>query len=254
MDKPYLVIIIDDEPPAREGLLNLLGHFTETFQVIDVAQNGTEAKEKIIRLKPDIIFLDIEMPGLTGFQLLEQLETIPMVVFCTAYDQYALKAFETNSIDYLVKPIQLERLQQTVNKLKQLKSNPHTSQSILELIKEISKEKASKQMTSMTVKKGNKLIFLKLEDISHFEADENYVTIHSKQEVYLTEQSLSQLDQKLPDNFLRVHRSIIINTDYVKEVQKYFNSRFSITLANRTKTSITTGRSYNDSVKNWMSL
>jgi two-component system LytT family response regulator len=254
MDKPYLAIIIDDEPPAREGLLNLLENFPETFQVIDVAQNGTEAKEKIIHLKPDIIFLDIEMPGLTGFQLLEQLETIPMVVFCTAYDQYALKAFETNSIDYLVKPIQLERLKQTVNKLKQFKKNHHSPQNILEVLKELSKQKEEKQMTSITIKKGDKLIFLKLEDISHFEADKNYVTIHSKQEEHLSEQPLSQLEQKLPSNFLRVHRAIIINTNYVMEVQKYFNSRFVITLINKTKTSITTGRSYNDVIKSWMNI
>jgi DNA-binding LytR/AlgR family response regulator len=111
MNKRYSTIIIDDEAPARLGLLNLLKEFPETFDVIDVAQNGTEAQQKIEALNPDIIFLDIEMPCCTGFELLARLKTIPMVIFCTAYDQYSLEAFETNSIDYLVKPVKLERIE-----------------------------------------------------------------------------------------------------------------------------------------------
>ncbi|TGV00544.1 LytR/AlgR family response regulator transcription factor [Flavivirga rizhaonensis] len=253
MTKPYITIIIDDEPPAREGLLNLLGNFSETFQVVDMAQNGTEAKEKITKLKPDVIFLDIEMPGFTGFELLEQLETIPMVVFCTAYSEYALKAFDTNSVDYLVKPIQLERLQQTVNKLKLFKGD-QDPQNILDAIKEIAAQKETLQMTSITVKKANKLMFVKLETISYFEAAENYVTIYTNTGDHLIEQPLSQLELKLPANFLRVHRAVIINTTFIKEVQKYFNSRFVITLSNKTKTKITTGRSYNDTIKNWMDV
>ena len=253
MNNPYKTLIIDDEPPARMRLQKLLGNFSEMFQVVGIAEDGLEAKEKIEELKPDLIFLDIEMPELTGFEMLEQLTFIPFVIFCTAYDQYSLKAFDTNSVDYLLKPVRLERLQQTVNKLKRFREND-VSQNVLKLLEELASKKEEKKMTSITVKKADKLIFLKLEDISHFKADERYVSVYSKGETYLIEDPLSQLDQKLPDNFLRVHRSIIINTDYVKEVQKYFNSRFSITLANRTKTSITTGRSYNDSVKNWMNL
>ena len=114
---PYTTLIIDDEPPARARLHKLLESFPETFRVVDEAKNGTEAVEKINQLQPDVIFLDIEMPGLNGFELLERLEKIPIVIFCTAFDQYSLKAFETNSIDYLLKPVRLERLQQTVEKL-----------------------------------------------------------------------------------------------------------------------------------------
>ena len=118
MTKPYTTIIIDDEAPARVGLENLLKKFTKTFHVIDTAQNATEAKEKIERINPDIIFLDIEMPEQTGFDLLAQLKTIPIVVFCTAYDQFALEAFETNSIDYLVKPVRLERIEKNGSEIK----------------------------------------------------------------------------------------------------------------------------------------
>lgn len=248
MNKRYSTIIIDDEAPARLGLLNLLKEFPETFEVLDTAQNGTEAQQKIEALNPDIIFLDIEMPGCNGFELLARLKTIPMVIFCTAYDQYSLEAFETNSIDYLVKPIKLERIEKTVQKLKtfHIKSS---SDEILKVLKDISNRKEPKKMTSITVKKNDKIIFIKLEDISFFEADSNYTSIHSEQGIFLSTETIASLENKLPDNFLRIHRGIIMNKDYVKEVQKYFNSRYIITLNDAKKTSITSGRSYSESIK-----
>ncbi|MFS4483365.1 LytR/AlgR family response regulator transcription factor [Hyunsoonleella sp. 2307UL5-6] len=251
MTTTYTTIIIDDEAPARLGLENLLKAFPETFQVIDTAQNVTEAKEKIERLNPDIIFLDIEMPAQTGFDLLAQLKTIPIVVFCTAYNQYALEAFETNSIDYLVKPVKVERLQKTVEKLKTF-TKSKSSEEILSILKDISNKKAVKKMTSITVKKNDKLIFIKLEDIAFFEADNNYTTIHCDAENYLSTESISALDQKLPDNFLRIHRGIIINKDYVNNIQKYFNSRFIISLNNKKENQVTSGRSYNEVIKKWI--
>lgn len=250
---PYTTLIIDDEPPARMRLRKLLESFPETFRVVDEAKNGTEAVEKINHLQPDVIFLDIEMPGLNGFEVLERLEKIPIVIFCTAFDQYSLKAFETNSIDYLLKPVRLERLQQTVEKLSSFKTNL-SSATILEVLKGFYHQKEEKKMTSITVKKGDKLIFVKLEEVTHFEADEKYVSVHTDKEIHLIEQSLSQLELKLPDFFMRVHRSIILNKNQVIEVQKYFNSRFVIRLNNSMKTSITSGRSYNTIIKDWMDI
>ncbi|MDO3695235.1 LytTR family DNA-binding domain-containing protein [Wenyingzhuangia sp. chi5] len=253
MSTKYSTIIIDDEPPARDCLLKLLGNFPETFDVLDTAKNGREAKQKIEDLKPDLIFLDIEMPGLTGFELLEALETIPIVIFCTAYDEYSLKAFETNSIDYLVKPVRLERLEKTIEKLKLLDRH-FSTQNFSSFLKQVSFQKEAKKMTSITVKKGDKLVFIKLEDVSNFEAGDKYVNVHTNNEIHLSEQSLTQLEQKLPDNFLSVHRAVIINTDFVNDVQKYFNSRFVITLNNPKKSSLTTGRSYYQAIKEWMNI
>jgi two-component system LytT family response regulator len=250
---PYTTLIIDDEPPARARLHQLLENFPETFQVLDEAKNGIEAVEKITQLKPDLIFLDIEMPGLNGFEVLERLEKMPIVIFCTAYDQYSLKAFETNSIDYLLKPVRLERLQQTVEKLTSFKENL-SSATMMSVLKEFYSQKEEKKMTSITVKKGDKLIFIKLYEVSHFEADEKYVTLHTTKENHLIEQSLAQLEMKLPDCFMRVHRSVIVNKNQVLEVQKYFNSRFVITLNNQKKTTITSGRSYNVLIKEWVGI
>lgn len=249
----YTTLIIDDEPPARARLQKLLEHFPETFSVLDEAKNGIEAVEKIHQLQPDVIFLDIEMPGWNGFELLERLEKIPIVIFCTAFDQYSLKAFETNSIDYLLKPVRLERLQQTVEKLASFKNNL-SSATIISVLKEFYEQKEEKKMTSITVKKGDKLLFIKLDEVTHFEADEKYVTVYTNKENHLIEQSLSQLELKLPQTFIRVHRSVILNKNQVLDVQKYFNSRFVITLNNNRKTSITSGRSYNTDIKDWMDI
>ncbi|MEO8252907.1 MAG: LytTR family DNA-binding domain-containing protein [Flavobacterium sp.] len=252
-NQAYTTLIIDDEPPARARLHKLLEHFPETFRVLDEAKNGTEAVDKIHQLQPDVIFLDIEMPGLNGFEVLERLEKIPIIIFCTAFDQYSLKAFETNSIDYLLKPVRLERLQQTVEKLSSFKQNL-SSATIKSVLKAFYEQKEEKKMTSITVKKGDKLIFIKLDEVTHFEADEKYVTVYTNKENHLMEQSLSQLETKLPDCFIRLHRSVIVNKNQVLEVQKYFNSRFSIRLKNQNKTIIISGRSYNAAIKNWMDI
>lgn len=251
MNKPYTTIIIDDEAPAREGLRNLLKEFSETFHVIDTAKNGMEGQEKIERLHPDIIFLDIEMPECTGFEMLAKLKKLPIVVFCTAYDQFSLEAFETNSIDYLIKPVKLSRIEKTVNKLKSFERDV-SSEQILRLLKQVTNKKVVNKMTSITVHKNDTLIFIKLSEVAFFEADKSYTTVHSELGDYLSTESLSSLEHKLPDNFLRIHRSIIINKDYVNNIQKYFNSRYIITLNDTLKTSVTSGRSYNEILKAWM--
>ncbi|WMI64336.1 LytTR family DNA-binding domain-containing protein [Aestuariibaculum sp. YM273] len=250
----FRTIIIDDEPPARLRLKKLLSHFSNDIVIIAEAQSGVEAQELINTLKPDLIFLDIEMPGLTGFQLLEKLTHMPMVVFCTAYDQYSLQAFETNSVDYLVKPVRLERLEKTIEKLKRFRTTPYETHQLLDLVKTLTEKKDEKVMTSLTVKKDEKLMFIKLEDVTYFESDERYVSVHTSKGKFLTEQSLTKLEDKLPDYFLRVHRSIIINTEHVEEVQKYFNSRYTIKLNNKGLSQITSGRSYLQAIKDWIEV
>jgi two-component system LytT family response regulator len=251
--KAYTTLIIDDEQLARERLKKLLASFQETFTIVGEAKNGNEAEQLITKLQPDIIFLDIEMPGQTGFELLSKLTTIPMVIFCTAYEEYSLKAFETNSIDYLVKPVKLERLQKTVEKISLLKNNLSSSE-LLEVIQEISGRKEAEKMTSITIKKSDKIIFVKLEDVSHFEAEEKYVQVHTNKGKEIIEQSLTKLESKLPSYFIRVHRSYIINTNYIKDFQKYFNSRYQITLKDKQRSTIVSGRSYNGKIKEWMEV
>lgn len=251
--KTYTTLIIDDEQLARERLKKLLANFQKTFTIVGEAKNGNEAEKLIHELKPDLIFLDIEMPGQTGFELLSKLKRIPIVIFCTAYEDYSLKAFDTNSVDYLVKPVKLERIQKTVDKLSSLKNNLASS-NLLQAIQDISDKKEVRKMTSITIKKRDKIIFEKLENVSHFKAEEKYVIVHTEKGEEIIEQSLTKLENKLPDYFIRVHRSYIINTHFIKEFQKYFNNRFLITLKNPQRTTITSGRSYNESLKKWMEI
>ena len=251
IEKVYTALIIDDERLARERIKKLLGQFPDSFTIVGEAENGFEAEQKIKDLNPDVIFLDIEMPGLTGFELLKKLDVVPIVVFCTAYEDYSLKAFETNSIDYLVKPVREERLKQTVLKIKQLKNN-FSKENVFKAIDTINQAKEKKTVSSITVKKGDNIEFVKLEQISHFEATDKYVTLYTNSGKELIEQSLTQLQEKLPANFLRVHRGFLINTDYVEMFQKYFNSRYVVSLLDENKTKITSGRTYKEAIKNYI--
>jgi len=250
----YKTIVVDDEPPALERLNKLLGNFPKTFDVIGKAVNGNQGVQLIDELKPDLIFLDIEMPGMSGFEMLANLKKIPIVVFCTAYDQYSLQAFETNSIDYLLKPVKIERLKQTVSKLELfgMKSQP---EKILDFLKQISTREVEKEMTSIAIKNKDCISFIKLIDVAYFKAEDKYVSLYLQNgEEKITDQTLLQLNAKLPDYFLQVHRSIIVNFNRVVEVQTYFNSRFSIQLNDIYKSKIVSGRSFHSAIKKWMGI
>ncbi len=249
--KSYTTLLIDDEKLARERLRKLLASFDSTFTIVGEAKNGNEAEKLINQLQPNIIFLDIEMPGKNGFELLSSLPAIPIVIFCTAYENYALKAFDTNSIDYLLKPIKMDRLESTVNKIKSLQSNL-TAIQLQKVIQEISQKKKEKPMTSIAVKKKDRIIFIKLDLITHLEAKEKYTVVHTENGQEIIENSLSELIKKLPENFIQVHRKYILNADYIKDFQKYFNNRYLISLNNKTQTQITSGRSFKETLTRWV--
>jgi two-component system LytT family response regulator len=251
--KSYTTLLIDDEKLARERLRKLLASFHSTFIIIGEGKNGNEAEKLIQELRPDIIFLDIEMPGKNGFELLSGLSELPIVIFCTAYEEYALKAFDTNSIDYLVKPVKPERLESTVKKINSLQNNL-TSAQLQRAIQEISKKKKEKVMTSITVKKKDRIVFIKLEKVSYLEAKEKYVVVHTDQGEELTEISLSKLISKLPENFIQIHRKYILNTNYIKDLQKYFNSRYIVTLHDKKQTQLISGRSFKKELMTWMEM
>ena len=251
MSKPYQSIIIDDEPIARERLARLLLEFPEFFKVIDTAANGIEALEKIQKHQPDLIFLDIEMPGLNGFEVLEQLEKIPLVIFCTAYDQYSLQAFETHSLDYLLKPVRKERLEKTISKLEHVSQNLSQA-SIKTLFAEFNKVEKQEPITSLTIREPDRIQFIKLEDIVYFESSDKYVNVYTNTKKHLYDQSLNYLEKQLPSNFVRIQRSLILNKDYILEVHKYFNSRYAFKMKDKKSTQLNSGRSYKDNLDDWL--
>jgi len=254
MNQVFRTIVIDDEPAARRLMKNLLQEHSEIIQVIDEAGNGVEAIQKIEALKPDLIFLDIQMPDLTGFEVIEKLTQKPNIIFTTAYEQYAIKAFETFSIDYLLKPIKEERLHQSIGKLKQF-GKSDSPINILGLQQIIQQFKAPQKATALPIKTGDRIILLRYENIAFLEAQDKYVFVFTHDgHKHLTDQSLTVLSEKLPPQFHRIHKSYIINKDRVREMHRHFNSRYLFMMDDKAGTRITSGRTYHDSIRSQFDL
>ena len=249
MNPLYKAIVIDDEPAARRLMKNLLLEYADTLEVIAEAGNGREAIEKIESLKPDLIFLDIQMPDLTGFEVIENLQHKPNIIFTTAYEQYAIKAFETFSIDYLLKPIKEERLNQSIQKLKQFgKSEAPMDISGLQQI--IAQLKTPQKATALPIKTGDRIILIRFESIAYLEAQDKYVFVFTTDgQKHLTDQTLSVLEEKLPPHFFRIQKSYIINKERIREMHKHFNGRFLFVMDDKSGNRLTSGRTYYDLIK-----
>ncbi|NMM47141.1 LytR/AlgR family response regulator transcription factor [Marinigracilibium pacificum] len=218
-------IIVDDERLARVELSSLLKNFDE-IEVIDEAVNADDAYEKINKHQPDLLFLDIQMPGKTGFELLEMLEIVPKVIFTTAYDEYALKAFEVNALDYLLKPIQPERLKETLHKLQKAEESISKEPDTVE-------KSASKlsQEDQVFVKDGERCWFVKLSDIRLFESDGNYIKVYFENNKPMIHKSLNALDEKLDEKaFFRASRKHIINLNWIEGIEPWFNGGLLVKL------------------------
>lgn len=241
MMKQYKTIIIDDERLAREEVKRALKGYPE-FEVIGEASHVDEAISLIEELKPDVLFLDIHMPEKSGFDLLEELAVVPEVVFTTAYDQYAVKAFELNALDYLVKPLRDERFSKTIEKIK------------AELTKkEALKEDVLPMHRKIFIKDGERCFFIPLSEVYFIESIGNYVRLYFGDQKAMIKRSLKILEEKLDTTvFFRINRNQIINTNYIKEIHPYFNNKLQIKLI----TGETLEASSRQSVKfkNWNSL
>src|SRR5688572_6021308 len=249
MNRLLRAIVIDDEPAARRLMKTMLQEHADVVDVIAEAGSGGEAIRKIEDLSPDLIFLDIQMPDLTGFEVIEKLNCKPTIIFTTAYEQYAIKAFESFSIDYLLKPIKEERLSQSIEKLKFL-GGLNTSINIAGLREVIKQLQAPPKASALTIKSGDRIILLRFENISYLEADDKYVLVFTTDgQKYLTDQSLSALIEKLPPQFYRIQKSYIINKDRVKEMHRHFNGRYLFIMEDKPATRLTSGRTYHDDIK-----
>ena len=208
-------LIIDDERLARKELISLLSNYTK-IEIVGEAINADDAQEKIAALNPELLFLDIQMPGKNGFELLESLDIVPKVIFITAYDEYALKAFEVSALDYLLKPIRKERLDECIQKI------------VADDIKD--KEEAQNQAYKLGlndrvfVKDGEKCWFVRLSDVRLFESDGNYIKVYFDNVKPMIHKSLNALDKKLDDRaFFRASRKHIINLSWVDSIESWFN-------------------------------
>jgi two-component system, LytTR family, response regulator len=219
-------LVIDDERLARKELINLLSQYDQV-EIVGEANNVDDAKEKIETLAPDVVFLDIQMPEKTGFDLLEELDNVPHVVFTTAYDEYAIKAFQVNALDYLLKPIEPKRLGEAIERLlKKLNENQEKS--------EDSGAFAGRKLTlddQVFVKDGDRCWFVKLSNVRLFESDGNYIKVYFDNFKPMIHKSLNALDERLSEkSFFRASRKHIINLSWVEAIEPWFNGGLVVTL------------------------
>jgi two-component system LytT family response regulator len=212
----HKAIIIDDERLARNELKKLLHEFPEV-EVIDEAANATEGIEKIESLNPDLIFLDIQMPGKSGFDMLAELDRAPHVIFTTAYDEYALKAFEVNALDYLMKPVEPKRLADALQKLQQAEEKEA-------IVSGTPNRGMLSEHDQVFVKDGERCWFVKLAEVRLFESVGNYAKVFFAGNKPLILKSLNALEERLDDKiFFRANRKHIVNLRMIEKIEPYFN-------------------------------
>lgn len=235
------VIIVDDESSGRKLIKEYLEVFPELI-VIAEENNGVDAVKSINKFKPDLVFLDIQMPGFTGFEVLSHIEEIPQIIFSTAYDEYALKAFEIHAVDYLLKPYTKERFNRAIARLESLNG--------LERLQPLAESVLLGQSSypdRILVNHNKKLITISAQDIIWIEAYGDYSKLHLKTYSYVSNYGISTLEEKLnPKNFIRVHRSSIINLQQVKEIDRYGKS-YDVTMNN--DEIVRVSRGYMDNLK-----
>ena len=231
------VIIVEDERPARDLLMNYLEVFPD-MEVIGQYDNGFDGQKAINDLKPDAIFLDVQMPKLTGFELLEVLEHQPEVIFTTAYDQFAIRAFERNAVDYLLKPFSRERFKEAINKLKvrlEAKGGGDKERSGIDKIRQHFAE-SDEKLHRVVIKKSGKIHVISTGDINFLEAQDDYVMIYTDEGKYLKQQTMKYFEKHLDNQqFVRVHRSYIANIACIERIEPYEKSNFILILKDGNK-------------------
>lgn len=212
-------MIIDDEPLSVAELEMMLQQYP-VIEVVATATRSSEALEKIKNYKPELLFLDINMPERNGFQLLESLDEAPEVIFVTAYDEFAVKAFEVNALDYLLKPVNKDRLAESVQKIS---------------IKQVQSPVILEPNKRIFIKDGDQCFFVALKDIIYLESAGNYVKVFFANKKPLLHRSMNYMEERLPTSlFFRANRQFLINTDFIKNIEPFLNSTLRVTMTNNT--------------------
>ena len=245
--KRIRALIVDDEPLARERIRRFLGSEID-IEIIGECADGRETIEAVTTLKPDLIFLDIQIPELDGFEVLREIGVaeMPAVIFITAYDRYALQAFDVHALDYLLKPYNRQRFSKAVERARsQLlhgKNNGFDDR-LLSLVENLTTE--PKHLERLVIKSAGRVFFLRADEIDWIEAEGNYLRLHTGRESHLLRETMTRMAAKLdPHKFLRIHRSTLVNIDRIKELQPLFHGDHTVIL--RDGTELTLSRNYHD--------
>lgn len=226
------VLIIDDEQPARQIIANYL-ETVSGIELIGECSDGFSAVKTINEQKPDLIFLDIQMPKLDGFEVLELAEHKPVVIFSTAYDSFAVKAFEQNAVDYLLKPYSKQRFLEALSKgLEKLKQKSEHETTISNLIRY--KDEHTEILTKIAIKNGSKIDVIPTADIFFLESDGDYVYIHTKDKKFVKEKTMKYFETHLDTTiFIRVHRSYMVNSNFIALIENYDKENYAVKLVNQ---------------------
>jgi two-component system, LytTR family, response regulator len=239
------VLIVDDEPLARERIRTLLQD-EPAFEIVGEAADGTTAAESIMALQPDLVFLDVQMPGADGFDVIDAVgaDKMPFVVFVTAYDRYALRAFDVHALDYLLKPFDRERFREALGRAQaQIERNANSGDIERRLAAIVQDLKPAKARTDrFVVKSGGRIFFVRTAEIDWIEAAGNYVKLHVGNDSHLIRETMNAVESKLsPDTFVRIHRCHIVNIEQVRELQPWFNGEYVVFLKNGTRLTLSRG-------------
>jgi len=222
-------IIVDDEQLARGIIREFLSAHPE-IEIIAECRDAHEAFTAISEHHPDLMFLDIQMPEIDGFELLQMLDEMPQIIFSTAYDQYAIRAFEVNAVDYLLKPYDAERFDVAVQRaINNIQSEKRETEAIKNLLQSI--QKSDNYLQRLLIKQSGRIVIISTDEINLIKAMDDYAEIYTKKETFLIQQSLNHLEERLdPDRFIRVHRSYIANIDAIKDIVSWSSGRYKLFL------------------------
>jgi two-component system LytT family response regulator len=243
---PVRVLIVDDEPPARKRLRALLANEPDV-EIIGEAGSGTEAVKMIRAERPDLVFLDIQMPGTDGFGVIREIadDDPPLIVFVTAHDEHAIKAFEVQAVDYVLKPVIEPRLKEAVRRaVERIRGGGvHDMTGELARLLDRLSQSAAPQSGRLSIKREGSVTFVRVDEVDWIEADGDYVRIHVGKATHVIRETITEVLAKLPQaRFVRVHRSIVVNTERIREVQPWFKGDYVLILNDGTK--LRSGRTY----------
>lgn len=218
------VLIVDDERLARKELVRLLKAHPEA-QVVGEAANADEARVKLAEVKPDLVFLDVQMPGENGFELLESLENVPQVVFCTAYDEYALRAFDVNALDYLLKPVDPARLDQALKRVESLRDESPGEPDPVPRTGPLQPDER------VFVREGDRCWFVPVRSLRLLESEGNYTRLHFDDHKPAVFRSLNAMEERLSaETFFRANRAQVINLEFIEKIEPWFSGSYVVTL------------------------
>ena len=239
MRRSMRVLVVDDEELARARIKELLADIPDV-EVAGEAENGLRAVDLVGELGPDVVILDIQMPGMDGFEVVEALTRVPLVIFATAFDEYAIKAFEVNSVDYLLKPISRERLGEAIERARSLLDDtPQLDDQMARLAGLI----RSRDVRRLPVMKGKKIVLVDLDDIVWIGVEGELVFVHTASERYMMNATMAELESRLdPRVFFRSHRSSIVNLNHVKEIVPWFSGKYKIVVDDEKKSELVLSR------------